>query len=165
MEFWNFPNPEARAGVLEASGTGLEPSAKNLDKLEAFMANLGARMLMPEGNEGDKTATEYVIKKQGENSSLADVSKLVSQCLTKAMKFAARWMGVDEEGIEIKLNTDFIPFQATPDDLIKMIQAVQSGGYTLDDMLWWARQNEIVDPSIPDEERKAKLETDRPAGM
>ncbi|MAO65076.1 MAG: hypothetical protein CL666_08750 [Balneola sp.] len=165
QEFWNFPNPEAEVGVAEASGNGLIPSEKLLDKLEAFMANLGARMLMPEGNESDKTATEYVIKKQGENSSLADVSKLVSQCLTKAMKFAARWMGIAEDDIEIKLNTDFIPFQATPDDLLKMIQSVQSGGYLVDDLLWWARQNEIVDPSIPDEDRKAKLETDRPPEM
>lgn len=164
-ELWHSGNAEAKFGMLEYSGSGLTASENNLDKLEEMMANIGARMLMPEvGGEAD-TATEFVIKKQGENSSLSDVSKIVSQCLTKAMKFAARWMGVAEDDIEIILNTDFIPVQATPDDLTKMIQAVQSGRWLMDDVLWWARQNEIVDPTIPDEERKNRLETMKPVGM
>lgn len=162
--FWNFPNSDATLGMLEYTGSGLSASEKQLSELKEDMANLGARMLLPQGSNAE-TATEFVIKKQGENSSLSDVSNMVSDCLTKAMRFAARWMGVNDDGVEIRLNTDFIPFQATPEELTKMIGAVQTGLYTMDDYLWWARQNEMVDPTIDDQDRKTQLQTAPPPGL
>lgn len=162
---WISQSSEAKFGMLEYSGTGLKASENALDKLEEMMANIGARMLMPEvGGEAD-TATEFVIKKQGENSSLANVSKMVGQCITKALKFVAEWMGQNPDDIEISLNTDFIPFQATPDDLIKMIQAVQSGKYSEADYMWWLQQAELKDPTISDEDRLSQMQTTPPAGM
>lgn len=163
-QLWKFPAQETKVGMLEYSGDGLTASENNLKELKEDMANLGARMLMPE-NTSEETATEFVIKKQGENSALGNVSKLVSEALTQAAKFAARWMGADPEEIEVKLNTDFIPFRATPDDLVKMIGAVQTGRYTLDDYLWWLAESEMVDPTVDNEERKAEMETDPPQGM
>lgn len=162
---YNFPDPEASADLLEYSGEGLKASENQLQKREEQMANLGARMLMPE-NQADETATEFVIKKQGENSALGGVSQLVSKALTNASQFAARWMDArDPEQINIQLNTDFIPFRATPEDLVKMIGAVQSGTYTLDDYLWWLAEVEMVDPSIDHDERRAQIETTPPVGM
>jgi len=164
-ELWHSENSEAKFGMLEYSGSGLTASENVLQELKEDMANLGARALMPEVGGYADTATEFVIKKQGENSSLSNISKIVSQCLTKAMQFAARWMGIDDEDIKIELNTDFIPFQAKPDDLIKMIQAVQSGQYSQDDFMWWLHQAELVDPTVPDDERINQLQTVPPVGM
>lgn len=161
--FWNFPNPEAEVGILSLE-SDLTASSNYIQRIEERMAYIGAQFLMP--TETEQTATEYVIKKQGENSSLSSVSKLVSDCLTKAIYFVGLWSGVPEESaneLSIRLNRDFIPFTAKPDDVVKMIQAKQSGEYTGDDLLWWYKQNEIVDPSIPDEERKQKLQTEPPA--
>lgn len=163
---WNFPSPDAEVGMLEYSGEGLTASENLLDRREEQMANLGARMLMPETTQGPETATEFVLKKQGENSSLGSVAKMVGQALTKAMQFAARWLGEDSpDEVGISLNTDFVPVQATPDDLVKMIGAVQTGKYTVDDYLWWLEQNEMVDPTLEEDERKAALQTDPPPGM
>lgn len=161
-QVYNFPNPEATAMILEYAGTGLSASEKNLDDLKEDMANIGAKMLMPEG--APETATEFVIKKQGENSSLSGVSKNVSDCLDDAIKFAARWMGVDESDITIRLNRDFIPFQATPEQVNMMIRNVQTGKYTEADYLWWLEQNEIVDPTVSNGDRLAEMQTNPNGG-
>jgi hypothetical protein len=166
-EIWYSENSEAQFDMLEYSGSGLTASEKNLEKLEEQMATLGARMLMPEAQTAE-TATEFVIKKQGENSSLAEVSKLVSKALQAAIRFAARWSGVNDEtikDIDVEVNTDFLPVSATPDDLIKMIQAVQTGNYTQQDYIWWLNQNEMVDPTIDSTERQSQLQTNRPPGL
>lgn len=165
-QLWNFPNPDSSIGMLEYSGSGLTASEKNLDKLEEMMANLGARMLMPEDMSNTETATEFVIKKQGENSALANVANLVSKALTKAIQFAARWMGAaDPEEVRIELNTDFIPFDMSVEDMVKLWGLKQAGGITEKDYLWNIKQGERVDPTIEDEERISEMQTETPPGM
>lgn len=162
--FWNFPSSEAEIGMLEYSGEGLTASENMLKDLVEMMASVGARLLMPESNV-EETATEFVIKKQGENSALGTVAKNVSDALTEALKFAARWASAPDDEVGIKLNTDFIPFQATPEDVVKMIGAVQTGLYSIDDYLWWLKQSEMVDPTKDEDEREAELQTTPPPGM
>jgi hypothetical protein len=163
-DFWYFPGENVSVGMLEYNGSGLTASENMLKQLVEFMASLGARMLMPD-DQREETATKTLIKKQGENSALSEVSDLVAECLTKALKFAARWMGIDEEDISIELNKDFIPAKASPEDILKMIAAVQTGEYSEDDYLWWLEQNEMVNPAISADERRNKIETDPPPDM
>lgn len=154
---WEFTENTV-VDMLEYKGTGLKASENNLQSLKEDMANLGARMLMPEQNE--ETATEFVIKKQGENSALGTVAGLVSKCLTSAMQFAAQWLGVaDPDEINIKLNTDFIPFDMKVEEMVKLWGLKQAGGITEDDYLWNLKNGERLDPTLDDEDRKAALET------
>lgn len=164
---WRSRHEGASFGMLEYSGSGLTASEHVLEELKKDMATLGARMLMPENLAQPETATEFMIKKQGENSALSTVAELSSQVLTKATRFAARWMGVAAfEDIEVQLNTDFIPFEMSTEDMIRMWSLVQSGApFTADDWLWNAKQGERLNPTIDDEDRIAQMQTAPPQGM
>lgn len=163
-ELWTTRNTEGDFGMLEYSGNGLKASENQINKLEDRMSVLGARMLT-NNDQKEQSATEFVGKKQGENSALSFVADRVSKTLTEALKFVAKWMGLDDADIEYRLNKDYVPVGAKPDDIIKMITAVQTGKYTQQDYLWWLEQNEVIDPSIDLETRQSEMETSKPTGL
>lgn len=160
---WYFPESESQVGMLEYSGNGLSAMEKTLEQLKEEMATLGARMIAPEKRMAE-TAEAHSIKRQGENSALATVSKHVSTALTKVLEWCAYWLGVDGD-VSVQLNTDFIPIEMTTAEIKDIWSTYLAGGLTLDDVMWNFEQGERVDPSMSREERIAALQTRNPAGL
>lgn len=157
---WYFPSTEAKVGLLEYSGSGLTAMEKTLDQLKEEMATLGARMIAPE-KRMTETAEAHTIKRQGENSALGNAADRVSEALTKALEWCAKWIGVTEE-VSIILNTDFIPIEMSADDVLKWTQALQTGQILPEDYYYALGQGEVLDPSITNEERMNRIQTTPP---
>lgn len=160
-EFWAFKDPGAQIGLLEYTGTGLSAVENTLNDLKDEMATLGARMVSPD-KRSVESAEAHTIKRQGENSALANVSKHVATALTKTLQWCARWVGADETAISVKLNTDFIPVSMSAKEMKDLFAVYQGGGMTQDDFLWNLEQGERHDPAINREDRKSQLQTTAP---
>lgn len=119
-----FPDHQTKLGMLQVEG-GFEGLEKNLDRKEAQMAAIGARMLAPE-KTGVEAAETLTIRNSGENSILGAISVAGSNGLTKALNMFGRWVGASKESV-YTLNRDFIPFVIDPARMQSLIAAVQAG--------------------------------------
>lgn len=163
-ELWIGPNPETKFGMLEYTGTGLSAVEKKLDKVEEHMAALGARMLAPEKRMAE-TAEAHIIKRQGENSALGLVAQHVSRGLTEIYQWFARWEGLPDIGISVLLNTDFVPVEMTAEEVLKWTQALQTGAIMPEDFYYALSQGEVLDPSISNDLRITRWQTQPPPGI
>jgi hypothetical protein len=153
-------NPNATATYTEFTGQGLGSLEKLLDRKEAQMAAIGARMLAPE-KSGVEAAQTLEIKRAGETSVLASHANAVSATMTKALTVLAQWMGVSGE-ISYRLNTDFMPLRLTPQDLTALVGAWQSGGISKQTFFYNLQQGELVAPGKTFEDEEGEIETSAP---
>jgi len=119
--------PDAEAGFLQCGGEGFATIEKAMDRKEAQMAALGARMLAPE-KAAAETAEAHEIKRGGENSVLAALAGSVDATLTKALQFMAEWVGANPEEVAIELNKDYLPAPMSAQMLTAWVSTWQSGG-------------------------------------
>ncbi|MEN2975559.1 DUF4055 domain-containing protein [Tistrella bauzanensis] len=132
-EAWVLEAPEAKAFFLEFRGEGLGVLERLLDRKEAQMAALGARMLAPEKKVAEAALTAG-IHRQGENSALAALAQAAGDGLGRALDFAAIWLGIDAAlparaipTTRVTLNTDYWPQPMAAEDLNALVEAWQKG--------------------------------------
>lgn len=135
-------NPQAHGEFIEFQGQGLGALEKNLDRKEAQMAAIGARMLAPE-KTGVESAESMTIKHSGEESVLAGIANMISQQLSSMLTFMAQWAGNAQE-VSFELNTDFVPVSMTPQKLTALTQALQSGSISNETYFYNLKQGEII---------------------
>jgi len=150
---WVFPDPQANAQYLEFTGQGLLSLEKGIDKKEAQMASLGARMLSD--SVVAETATGAGIRSSGEFSILAQLSDRVSKVLSRACSFMHQWAGLPE--VAIKLNTDYLPAKLEPQELTAICAAWQSGAISSQTLFNNLKQGEIINSDITFEEEQARI--------
>lgn len=121
---WVFSEAEAKVGFLEFTGQGLDALKGNLDGKKQEMAVLGARIIenQKSGVEAFETAQ---LRANGENSTLANIAKIVSKQLSEALSLMSEWSGSGKA--VIKLNTDYFPVTMTAQQLTALVAAWQSG--------------------------------------
>jgi hypothetical protein len=140
---WMFPNPQAKAAYLEFTGQGLQVLENNLEKKEARMAVLGARMLEVQG-KGVETADTAAIHRAGEQSMLSSMAQTISLGIEKALKVFCQFANADSTNVSFKLNDDFFPMPMDALTLTALIAGWQNSAYsykTLHDNL---KQADIV---------------------
>jgi hypothetical protein len=160
---WVFPNPEASATFLEFTGQGLSAIEKNLDRKEAQMAAIGARMLAPE-KAGIESEGTLAMRHNGEDSVLGSMANMVSAGMTKMLQFMAKWAGVNAV-CSIILNTDYMPKGMTAQELSELVKAYQAGTISFDTFFKNLQRGEIIaaDRTVEDE-REAIADDGAPLG-
>jgi len=150
---WVFPDPQANAQYLEFTGQGLLSLEKGIEKKEAQMAALGARMLSD--TVVAETATGAGIRSSGEFSILAQLSDRVSKVLSRACSFMHLWAGLQD--VSVRLNTDYLPARLTPQEIQSLISAWQAGGISSNVLFDNLKQGEIINSDITFEEEQARI--------
>lgn len=142
---------DADLKFLEFEGKGLEAIEKNMNRKEAHMASLGARLLQ-ESPRQVETASAVHTKQQGENSVLASLAKVSSKGLTWCLKIAAEWMRVSDE-VSIDLPTDYIPDSVDSNTLNALLKAKQAGSLSKESFIYNLQRGGYLpdDKSIEDE--------------
>lgn len=158
---WEMQSSEAKVGLLEYTGAGLESLEKRLDRKENQMASLGARMLAPDKRMAEAAETA-MIHRQGEISVLASLAHAVSTALTKAIEIARDWMGITED-VSIQLNTDFLPNKADPQLMATLLKAVQAGEMSSQEFFEALQQAELVRSDKSYEEHQSEVGENAPA--
>lgn len=161
LSAWIFPDPSAKAGFLEFTGTGLAALSEALRDKERRMAVLGARMLMDEKRTAEAYAT-IEMKTAGERSVLASISRAASDAITRCLDWMAIWVGAQPD-CRFSLNTDFGAARMQPQMLQQLVAAYQSDAIPLKVLFENLQRGEIIGPDMLYEEYQAQLETQGPS--
>lgn len=140
---WVSENPEAHAGFLEFTGQGLGALENALTSKEAQMAVLGARLL-EEPKKAVESAETHIIRKGGEESVTASLSRTVSEGLTKLLIWSAEWMGLNTNDISCELNRDYSSVEMTPQMLQVLMTALMSGSISKDTWIYNLQRGELL---------------------
>ncbi|MBX0289713.1 DUF4055 domain-containing protein [Hymenobacter sp. HSC-4F20] len=151
-----IPDMGATVEFLQVGSEGFSSIEKAMDRKEQHMAALGARMVAPEKKQAE-TAETASIRRGGENSVLAALVGVVSRQLTKAVTFAADWMGYETKDILVELNKDLVPWNVTFDDLAKAWSLVQQSAFSKDVFGGLLAYAEIVPDDFNYEEDQEKV--------
>ena len=125
-EIWTSTNDSAKAGMIEFTGAGLSFAREYLEDRKNEMAALGAKFLGSEVKKNE-TAQKAELDQFAESTSLASIAESISITMTKALKFAAEWMGVDSSECFVELNKDYLPENLSPEMIKTLSYELQSG--------------------------------------
>jgi hypothetical protein len=157
---WLIPNPEAKVGMLEFEGHGLDDSLKAIELLEKRLAVLGARLL--EGQRvGVEAAETARIRQAGEVAAVSAVVTSTEAILKAAAEFAVEWSTVSGT-VEIKLNQDFLDVRLSSADLAELVKAWQSGAMPFKELWRNLQRGELASEEIDAETAKAMIEAEKP---
>lgn len=157
---WVFDNPQAKASYLEFSGAGLSSLERNLERKEAQMAAIGARLLMNDPKAAE-TATTATIRHSGETSILGAAAQALSDGMGRVLQVFSRWSGQDSETIyEIDRNFFPVPMDATM--LSALVNAWHQGALSQEELFRNLKRGEVVADDATFEEEQAKIEATRP---
>lgn len=154
------PDPQAKAMYLEFTGQGLESLEKLLDRKEAQMAAIGARMLMPE-KAAVEAAETVALRHNGENSVLGGQANLVSKGMTDVLSAMADWSGISGE-VQFRLSTDFLPARMSPQELDSLVKSWQAGAISKRTLYTNLQMGEIVEPGKTFEDEQAEIDEEPP---
>ncbi len=166
---WVFPDPQASASYLEYTGQGLGAIASEKDKLEQYMAVLGARLLASEKKDTE-TAQTAQIHRAGESSILSSIATTLSKGLTQALQVFSAWAGVEDKEAKVELNQEFLPPGITPQELTSILQSWQAGmpGFSDEGVFSLLQKREMVAPDVTLEDEQARISSKpipKPAGV
>ena len=120
-----FDDANAKVDFASFGSEGLAGLEKALERKEAQMAALGARMLMPEGSQVE-SGEALAIRRGGENSALGKLADSVSRSMELLIETMGEWEGLNEN-VSFRLNTDYLPTTMSAQELTAAIAAVDRG--------------------------------------
>jgi hypothetical protein len=157
---WIIPEPQARVGYLEPSGSGLQAMLNDMQAAEAQMAALGARLLEPQ-RRAVEAAQTHEIRQVAELSIMQTYAIAASTLVERALRWHAWWAGVtedlDDETITFLLNTDFLPETIDAPTMTALVNAWHAGALTQEDLYYNFEQGNLLAPGTTFEEWQAKL--------
>jgi hypothetical protein len=162
---WVSEDPNARAGFLEFSGTGLGAIRQELDRLESAMVLIGARMLEAPKREAE-TAEAIRLRMAGEAALLGGIAAGLSSSLTKVLALC-RWWGspaielvTDVDDVAIELNTDYEVSRMSPAELQALVAAWIQRGISRETLFYNLKRGEIIPPNREFEEEIQLIEAE-----
>ena len=118
------------------------------------MAALGGRLLEKQKHQAEAAAAMR-IRSAGDQATLGGITETLDRGLTQAVALLNVWIGATPEGVEVILNNDFFAEQMTGDEAVKLMQIVQAGYMTVDNLLFLYDRGELLRPETsPQEERE-----------
>jgi hypothetical protein len=161
---WVAEDTDAKAGFLEFTGAGLGHLQEGMRSKEQLMAVLGARLL-EESKKAAEAAETLKLRASGESSALSSISAMCSQGLTRTLKLLALWRGMGEADVSTSLNRDFDVVSMTPQMLVALMQAVQSGMTSWNTWFYNLKKGEMVPDNIDADEEAALIAAGPPGGL
>jgi hypothetical protein len=159
---WELSGPDARAGMLEFSGAGMEAIEKNLTMKEERMAVLGARMI--EGGTGGQPETAEAVRARhaATHATLKTIATTNSAALTKALRIHAWWMNASETVADpqtsVTLNREFYDAKLSAEDVKALVLAVQAGQMSFETFYWNLQEGARARPDVTAEQEQADID-------
>ena len=154
---WWSEDSDAKASFLEFKGEGLGVMQKALEEDEAKMAALGGRLLEKQKSSAEAADTVR-LRTAGDQATLAGITDSLNRGLTQALGLLTAWMGSEQTDEEIILNDDFFAEQMSADEAVKLMQIVQAGYMTVENLLFLYDRGELLRPNADPVEEKEMLD-------
>jgi len=158
--------PNAKAGFLELSGTGLKALDDAVVRKERHMAALGARMLDQQhslGRSPEAYAT-VALRQTGETAVLTSISLALSLSMTDVLAWAYWWcqrsLATPEDAEKLvgyTLTTDFLGTKMDAATLQSLFQVFIGGGMSFEVFFTNLQQGELIPAGRDMEEEKAAI--------
>lgn len=160
-----IPNENGKAGMLEFTGQGMGAVEKGLDRVEAQMAVVGARLL-EERKKAAEAAETLRIRASDDAATLSTIVGSIEGGFNQAFRFMALWVAMKdvEEEIETHLNRDFVSERLSANDIVALLKSWQSGGMSLDTFLYNLLAGEILPKGRTVEEEKELIQAEETSG-
>lgn len=161
---WVASDPNAKAGMLEFTGQGLQALEKALESKERLMAVLGARLL-EEQKKAVEAADTLQTRYAGEQSVLRSVAGTIGSGLSQLLKWTGLWMGLSPtiaQDATAKLNTDFMDTQMSFTELESLVRTWQAGAISYETLYYNMERGEVSRPGIDWETEREQIDTEAP---
>ena len=162
---WVFETPEARVGMLEFTGSGVEAMRKDLLDMQQQMSVLGARLLeVPPTHQ--EAASAVRMRHAGDDAVLQKIAASVGGGLSQVLRQHAWWSGTGEydETITASLSREFFAVRMSPEELNALLLAVQAGQLSYATFYRQLQLGGIARPGVTEEEEKHAIGADDGAG-
>jgi len=149
-KLWYLPL-EAKAGMLEFTGAGIQSISKALQEVYDTIVVLSSRILAPPTSQNE-TATAANIRNAGETASLAEMIGTMSSEMSVVLGYMENWGNVTPD-VKIEINTDFIPITLSGADVASYVSSHLKGGMSFHTLFEVLKKGEIQegDRKIKDE--------------
>lgn len=152
---WYLPE-NAKAGMLEFTGKGLDAQRVAMQDKEDRMASLGARMIKDSSRVQEKAETAR-LRARGETSLVMDTLQTVETGVTLLMQWAADWLLSSEE-VSLALNKDFVDARIDANMMVAIVKTWQSGAISRETMHWNLQQGEVMKMDVTATEEKDRID-------
>jgi len=157
-----LPNPLSKADMVEVGVSGFPALEKNLDRKEAQMVVLGARLLEVQ-KPGIEAAETALIHRAGEQSILSTMAQTISTGISMALTTLTQWAGADGEA-RYDLNRDFFHTPMTPEMFKAVVEAWQNKGISAETRFALLKKGEVYSPGAKFEDEQALIDADKSQG-
>jgi len=123
---WIIPNEKAKAYYLEFLGSGLNTLENAIKEKTSHMAQFSAR-LMDTSTRGSEAAETVKLRHSSEATTLTGVAVALENVFNKIYKSIAKYIGLDENSVNISLNKDFLSTQLSAAELRELTKAYLEG--------------------------------------
>lgn len=165
---WVLPDPEAKAYMLEYQGHGLQAHERAMEVDKREMATQGARLLESQPDTAE-TLGAVQLRHSGEQGSLKATTNLISEGLTRLLRWYHWWNGETEDlsndEYSYMLNTDFSITRLNPQEIQALMAVWQGGGISQETFFWNLKQGEIIPDERTYEDEQGMIEANAPARL
>jgi hypothetical protein len=124
---WTIADANAKVGMLEFSGQGVEAQRQAMLDKQERMAFLGARLVRHES--GRETAEAARMRYRGETSVLVAAVAAMEEHQNRLLSYASVMKGLPEDSATITLNRDFVDKRLLEPDVSGIVKAWLAGTF------------------------------------
>jgi len=152
---WIIPDPSAKVGFLEFTGTGLGSLEKALSEKQSQLASLSAR-LIDNSTRGSEAAETVKLRYLSETASLVSVVRAIEAFLNLVYNTIAEMEGLGKNSVTVSLDKDFLASKMSAADLTAWVNAYLAGGVTKEMLVHALKRGDALPPpgtdagTIPD---------------
>lgn len=158
-------DPEAKAGMLESQGFGLDATQAELQAIQQNMAALGLRMLLRKSSPQPTTATADILEKSESNASLATFATALEDAVNLALIYHAAYRTDVQTPGTVAVNRDFHEQLVSP-QMIQVLSGLVGEGRLSQETMWaMLIEGEVLPEDFDPEIERARIAQDGAAGL
>jgi hypothetical protein len=159
---WVFQDVDAKADYLEFSGPGIEAQEKEKTNTQERAIMFGAQ-LFSDNRRTAESGEALRLRLGNQTSTLKMVSVSSAAGLERTLKDAAVWAGANPDEVKVEPNLEFVDPEMTPQDIVAMVGAWQSGAIRERDMFNKLQRAGEVEADISFEDWKEAKDAEGPS--
>lgn len=160
---WVLSEIGAKAGMLEFTGAGLSRQEAAIQNTLERAVMFGAQVLT-DNRRTAESGEALNLRLQYQTSTLVSVARNSAAALERVLRYIAIWDGANPDEVEVPPNLDFIDRGLTPQEIVALVSAWQSGAYSKLTLFENLQRGEIIDPARTFEEEEGFIGDEPPLG-
>lgn len=156
---WEVPG-DTKPGILEYYGTGLKELANSLAEKESHISQLGGKLFGIDTKQGSQAPEVAAQTQANEMSILMTICDAVSDGLTRALRWWAKWQDVDDPklvDIQFLINRDFASSNIGAREMRAIATLYQSGIIPVEELHRVFQEAELISDDTTVEDFTAAL--------